>query len=88
MIYIIGLAYKGTAVLIRTDVMHETAAHYYKSMRAIGIRVGSVDKEIRLFVAYRPPGTPLCVYSWPKDTWAPRYVQRILIPFSNEINIT
>ncbi|GBP10220.1 RNA-directed DNA polymerase from mobile element jockey [Eumeta japonica] len=33
----------------------------FKTMRSIGIRVGSSDHETRLFVAYRPPGTRMCI---------------------------
>ncbi|GBP20219.1 Probable RNA-directed DNA polymerase from transposon BS [Eumeta japonica] len=55
-------AYRGTTVLIRRDVMHEVEQFTsFETMRSMGIRVGSSDYEIRLFVAYRPPGTRMCV---------------------------
>ncbi|GBP31069.1 Probable RNA-directed DNA polymerase from transposon X-element [Eumeta japonica] len=57
-----GPAYRGTAVLIRRDIMHETEQLTdFETMRSIGIRVGSSEQEIRLFAAYRPPGTKMCV---------------------------
>ncbi|GBP72633.1 hypothetical protein EVAR_83143_1 [Eumeta japonica] len=53
-----GPAYRGTAVLIRRDVMHEAEQlTSFETMRPIGIRIGSSDHEIMLFAAYRPPGT-------------------------------
>ncbi|GBP70186.1 hypothetical protein EVAR_46681_1 [Eumeta japonica] len=33
----------------------------FETMRSIGVRVGSSEQEIRLFAAYRPPGTKMCV---------------------------
>ncbi|GBP78181.1 hypothetical protein EVAR_50124_1 [Eumeta japonica] len=33
----------------------------FETMRSIGIRDGSSDRKIRLFAAYRPPGTRMCV---------------------------
>ncbi|GBP46563.1 hypothetical protein EVAR_21719_1 [Eumeta japonica] len=53
-----GLAYRGTAVLIQRNVMHETEQlTSFETMRSIGIRIGSSDNEISLFAAYRPSGT-------------------------------
>ncbi|GBP77241.1 hypothetical protein EVAR_13264_1 [Eumeta japonica] len=53
-----GPAYRGTAVLIRRDLMHKAEQLTdFETMRSIGIRVGSSEQEIRLFAAYRPPGT-------------------------------
>ncbi|GBP42179.1 hypothetical protein EVAR_25804_1 [Eumeta japonica] len=57
-----GPAYRDTAVLIRRDIMHEAEQLMdFETMRSIGIRVGSSEQEIRLFAAYRPPGTKMCV---------------------------
>ncbi|GBP91670.1 hypothetical protein EVAR_67099_1 [Eumeta japonica] len=53
-----GMAYRGTTVLVRRDIMHETEEPTsYVSKSMIGIKVGSADEEIRLFAAYRFPGT-------------------------------
>ncbi|GBP55161.1 Probable RNA-directed DNA polymerase from transposon BS [Eumeta japonica] len=55
-------AYRGTAVLIRCDVMHEAEQLMsFETMRSIGTRAGSSDHEVRLLATYRPPGTRLCV---------------------------
>ncbi|GBP49142.1 Probable RNA-directed DNA polymerase from transposon BS [Eumeta japonica] len=57
-----GPAYRGTAILIRRDIMHEAEQLTdFESMCSIGIRVRSSEQEIRLFAAYRPPGTKMCV---------------------------
>ncbi|GBP33315.1 hypothetical protein EVAR_30903_1 [Eumeta japonica] len=57
-----GPAYRGTAVLVRRDIMHEAEQLTdFETMRSIGVRVGSSEQEIRLFAAYRPPGTKMCV---------------------------
>ncbi|GBP09119.1 hypothetical protein EVAR_4008_1 [Eumeta japonica] len=57
-----GPAYRGTVVLVRRDIMHEAEQLTdFETMRSIGIRVGSSEQEIRLFAAYRPPGTKMCV---------------------------
>ncbi|GBP39040.1 Probable RNA-directed DNA polymerase from transposon BS [Eumeta japonica] len=57
-----GPAYRGTAVLVRRDIMHEAEQLTdFETMRSIGVSVGSSEQEIRLFAAYRPPGTKMCV---------------------------
>ncbi|GBP76204.1 Probable RNA-directed DNA polymerase from transposon X-element [Eumeta japonica] len=33
----------------------------FETVRSIGVRVGSSEQEIRLFAAYRPPDTKMCV---------------------------
>ncbi|GBP88907.1 RNA-directed DNA polymerase from mobile element jockey [Eumeta japonica] len=57
-----GPAYRGTAVLILRDIMHEADQLMdFETMRSIGIRIGSSEQKIRLFAAYSPPGTRMCV---------------------------
>ncbi|GBP16393.1 Probable RNA-directed DNA polymerase from transposon X-element [Eumeta japonica] len=57
-----GPAYRGTAVLIRRDIMHEAEQLTdFETIRSIDIRVGSSEQDIRLFAAYRAPGTRMYV---------------------------
>ncbi|GBP89117.1 hypothetical protein EVAR_62598_1 [Eumeta japonica] len=56
------MAYRDTAVLLRTDVIYEMdEPTSYVSICTIGTRVGSSDEKMRLFAAFKPSGTPLCV---------------------------
>ncbi|GBP91288.1 hypothetical protein EVAR_96488_1 [Eumeta japonica] len=50
-----GPAYRGTAVLILRDIMHEADQLMdFETMRSIGIRIGSSEQKIRLFAPYSP----------------------------------
>ncbi|GBP34307.1 RNA-directed DNA polymerase from mobile element jockey [Eumeta japonica] len=56
-----SIAYRGTAVLVRRDVVHGgLELPDFINTRTLGIRVGAVGTELRLFAAYRTPGTRFC----------------------------
>ena len=56
-----GMPYRGTAVLVRRDLIHEELdLPPFSSMRSIGVRVKSTRAELRLYAAYRPPGETFC----------------------------
>ncbi|CAG5055373.1 unnamed protein product [Parnassius apollo] len=56
-----GAAYRGTAVLVRRDIVHqELELPSYQTMRSIGIRMEAAGEELRIYAAYHPPGTPFC----------------------------
>ncbi|GBP67644.1 RNA-directed DNA polymerase from mobile element jockey [Eumeta japonica] len=56
-----GIAYRGTAVLVRRDVVHGgLELPDFINTRTLGIRVGAAGTELRLFAEYRPPGTRFC----------------------------
>ncbi|GBP74901.1 RNA-directed DNA polymerase from mobile element jockey [Eumeta japonica] len=56
-----GIAYRGTAVLVRRDVVHGGLERPdFINTRTLRIRVGTAGTELRLFAAYRPPGTRFC----------------------------
>ncbi|CAG4998797.1 unnamed protein product [Parnassius apollo] len=56
-----GAAYRGTAVLVRRDIVHqELELPVYQTMRSIGIKMEAAGEELRIYAAYRPPGTPFC----------------------------
>ncbi|CAG4972866.1 unnamed protein product [Parnassius apollo] len=56
-----GAAYRGTAVLVRRDIVHqELDLPEYQTMRSIGIKTEAAGEELRIYAAYRPPGTPFC----------------------------
>ncbi|GBP94375.1 Nucleic-acid-binding protein from transposon X-element [Eumeta japonica] len=56
-----GIAYRGTAVLVRRDVFHGgLELPDFINTRTLGIRVGAAGTELRLFAAYRPPVTRFC----------------------------
>ncbi|CAH2215773.1 jg21243, partial [Pararge aegeria aegeria] len=53
-----GYAYRGTAALVRRDVIHEELEHApYTSLRSQGVRVHNGAEELLLYAAYRPPNT-------------------------------
>ncbi|GBP33409.1 hypothetical protein EVAR_6757_1 [Eumeta japonica] len=56
------MAYRGTPLLVKKDIMHESIDHTnYASMRSLGVRVSSAEVELEIFAVYRPPRSPLRV---------------------------
>nr|XP_034826944.1 uncharacterized protein LOC117984436 [Maniola hyperantus] len=56
-----GFAYRGTAALVRRDLVHEELEHApYTSLRTQGVRVQAGDKELNIYAAYRPPNETFC----------------------------
>ncbi|XP_034839857.1 uncharacterized protein [Maniola hyperantus] len=54
-----GYAYRGTAALVRRDLVHEELEHApYTSLRTQGVRVQAGEKELNIYAAYRPPNEP------------------------------
>ncbi|CAH2092081.1 unnamed protein product [Euphydryas editha] len=51
-----GYAYRGTAALVRRDIVHEELPHaQFVSLRTQGVRVHSGDDELLIYAAYKPP---------------------------------
>lgn len=51
-----GTAFRGTAVLIRRDVVHDEIAHIpFTNIRTTGVTVSMAGQELRIFAGYRPP---------------------------------
>ncbi|GBP89928.1 RNA-directed DNA polymerase from mobile element jockey [Eumeta japonica] len=56
-----GIAFRGTAVLVRRDIVHGGLEQPdFTNTRSIGVRVGAAGVDLRLFAAYRPPGSHFC----------------------------
>ncbi|GBP01157.1 RNA-directed DNA polymerase from mobile element jockey [Eumeta japonica] len=56
-----GIAFRGTAVLVRRDIVHEGLEQPdFTNTRSIGVRMGAAGADLRLFAAYRPPGSHFC----------------------------
>lgn len=52
-----GHAYRGTAALVRRDVIHEEIEHLpFDELRTTGVLVSAAGVELKLFAGYRPPG--------------------------------
>ncbi|XP_072934983.1 uncharacterized protein [Epargyreus clarus] len=52
-----GHAFRGTAVAVRRDVVHdELPLPSFTQTRSIGVSVCMAGRDLRLFAAYRPPG--------------------------------
>lgn len=53
-----GTSYRGTAVLVRRDVIHEEIEHLpFEDTRTTGVMVSAAGTELRLFAGYRPPNS-------------------------------
>ncbi|GBP76656.1 RNA-directed DNA polymerase from mobile element jockey [Eumeta japonica] len=56
-----GIAFRGTAALVRRDIVHGGLEQLdFTNTRSIGVRVGAAGADLRLFAAYRPPGSHFC----------------------------
>lgn len=52
----LGLAYRGTAALVRRDIIHDEIEHLqFTGIRTQGVRVSIEGRELNLFAGYRPP---------------------------------
>ncbi|XP_062527941.1 uncharacterized protein LOC134200037 [Bombyx mori] len=55
--YFVWHPFRGTAALVRRDVVHEELELLtFASTRTVGVRVHVPGAELRIYVAYRPPG--------------------------------
>lgn len=55
------MRYRGTAVLVRRDVVHTEIGHTeYRSLRSNGVALNAGGVEVRLFAGYRPPAARFC----------------------------
>ncbi|CAH2085255.1 unnamed protein product [Euphydryas editha] len=56
-----GYPYRGTAALVRRDIVHEELEHApFASVRTQGVRVCAEDEELLLYAAYKPPREAFC----------------------------
>lgn len=55
-----GVAYRGTAVMVRRDVVHDELDHLpFTGIRTTGVQVSVGGQEVRILAGYRPPATEL-----------------------------
>ncbi|GBP00482.1 hypothetical protein EVAR_1012_1 [Eumeta japonica] len=58
------MGYRGTAVMVKKDIMHEAiekTSFRFVFVRTLGMQVGSAEEEMSIFATYRRPGSPLHV---------------------------
>ncbi|KAJ0173910.1 hypothetical protein K1T71_010056 [Dendrolimus kikuchii] len=52
-----GQPYRGTAALVRRDIVHDELGHpLFEELRSVGVLVKTGGRETKIYAGYRPPG--------------------------------
>lgn len=52
-------AYRGTAILVRRDLIHEELEHpKLETLSANGVLISAANRNLKIYAGYRPPGKP------------------------------